>query len=53
MHLKEYVEKAKEELDKFEQMWLEGHASDPDNWPLDIGEGEWNEQEKSVRFSNF
>lgn len=48
--LDEYVEKAKQELDKFKQEWIEQHKEDPRNWPMRLGEGEWIQQELSHRF---
>jgi hypothetical protein len=48
--LNEYVEKAKQELDKFKQEWSEHHNEDPRNWPMCLGEVEWMEQELSHRF---
>lgn len=50
MTLQEYVEKAKAELDRFKENWLEENWKSPSAWPLDLEESEWEEQELSDRF---
>ena len=47
MTLDEYVEKAKKELDDFKKEYLKEYAKDPKNWPLEMDEGEWDEQENA------
>lgn len=45
--LAEFIEEAKKELAKFEKMWREQHAKNPENFPLkmeDGNEGLWWEQ---------
>ena len=50
MTIDEYVEKAKSELDNFRTKWLLAHENDPENWPLDLDEGAWGQQELDERF---
>ena len=50
MHLKEYIEKAKKELDAMEAKWIEENKKDPHSWPLDMFDIEWEEQEMAERF---
>ena len=51
MTIDEYVQKAKDELDEFADLWQEEHRADPNNWPLDFSEEEWAEQELAHRFN--
>jgi len=48
MTVSEYVQMAKKELDEFEAKWIIGEEND--NWPHDLDEGEWCDQEMAVRF---
>lgn len=50
MTLEEYVEISKKELDEFKENYLLDHKNDPENWHLEMGDGEWVEQELSFRF---
>lgn len=50
MNIEEYIETAKEELDLFKEEFLLKHKNDPENWPIDMEEGEWGEQELEYRF---
>lgn len=34
----------KDQLDAFYAWWLHKHAEDPENFPLDINPGDWDEQ---------
>lgn len=49
MHLQDYVAQALREVAAFEKEYLANHAKDPDSWPLEMGEGEWFEQEIVTR----
>lgn len=51
MHIDEYIEKAKRELDAMRELFLANHKESPDMWPLEMAEGEWVENELSERFS--
>ena len=50
MELKEYIEQARKEINEMEKSYLEEHENDPEMYPLDRGEGEWNEEELAHRF---
>lgn len=50
MTLEEYVKRAKMELDEFEAQWKQDHSRDPKNFPMELQEDEWKEQELAVRF---
>lgn len=41
----EFINKRKEELEKFGADWMLQAKADPDNWPLFLERGDWNEQE--------
>lgn len=46
MSLREYVESRKAELDAFGEMWELNHNSkNPAEWPMNLCEAEWFEQE--------
>jgi len=49
MKLHEYIEKAKEELDAMLDKFVEENKLDPDNWPLEMAEEEWLDQEIAER----
>jgi hypothetical protein len=48
--LHEYIKQAKEELDKMYIKFVEENGNDPEGWPLEMDEGEWEEQELASRF---
>lgn len=50
MNVKEYVAIAKAELDSFQRNWEEKMVSEPGNYPSDLEEGEWGDQELASRF---
>lgn len=50
MTLEEYVEMVKKDLDEFESNWKNSHESDPENWPMEMNEGNWDEQLLSYKF---
>jgi hypothetical protein len=50
MTLDEYIDKAKKELEDFRKMYISNQYTDPENWPLELYEGEWAEQELTYRF---
>jgi hypothetical protein len=33
-----------QEIEDFKSFWLEGHRHDPDDFPLEMSKGEWDEQ---------
>jgi hypothetical protein len=45
MTLSQYVKSRKKELDDFEKYWKAQRKIDKDNWPINVPEGEWYEQE--------
>lgn len=51
MELKEYIAQAKKELDEMESKWKAENEKDPANWPLDMSEEDWGDQELAQRFS--
>lgn len=42
--LEQFVERVRIGLIEFEKMWRDGNASDAENWPMEQGPGEWDEQ---------
>lgn len=52
MTIQEYITVAKKELDDFEAKWIKGEAEDPNNWPHDMDEGDWADQELAERFGS-
>ena len=50
MILDAYIEKSKAELDAFAEKWKAENAKNPDSWPMEMNQGEWNQQELSERF---
>lgn len=50
MTVQEYVAKAKAELDAFQKNWEDKMKTEPDNYPADLDEGEWGDQELASRF---
>jgi len=36
MHLKEYIEQAKKELDEMEAKWIEENKTNPTMWPMEM-----------------
>lgn len=50
MKLHEYIETANRELNIMYSKWMKEHEKDPALWPLEMDEGEWNEQELAERF---
>lgn len=50
MNVSQYVELAKKELDDFEKMWNDGIQKAPNDWPKELNEEEWGDQEIATRF---
>ena len=50
MTLDEYIDKSKEELETLRKHYKEMSELDPENWPFEMPEGEWNQQELDYRF---
>jgi hypothetical protein len=50
MHIKEYIEKAKRELDDMQKMFEENYQKNPVDWVVEMAEEEWVEQEFAARF---
>ncbi len=44
MTLEEFKSTMKADLDRFVQHYEAGHATDPQNWPAQMGEGDWYDQ---------
>ena len=44
MTLREYVWQTKMDLDEFENWWNQNHDKEPNDFPLELGEGDWDEQ---------
>ena len=49
--LKEYLERVRQEIEKFKERYIESHEQAPKNFPLVMTESDWNEQE--LAFRNF
>lgn len=50
MHIRDYVEKRKAELDEFEKDWYAQMEANPEGYPFDTTEyWEWAEQEEAFR----
>lgn len=50
MTLEEYIILRKKELDDMFTYYKQEHKKDPKNWPLDMREEEWLEQELAYNF---
>lgn len=50
MTVQEYVAKAKAELDAFQKNWEEKMIEEPQNYPAELEEGDWGDQELADRF---
>jgi len=50
MTIQEYIAKAKDELDKMMDFYLSENVKNPVNYPLDMSEDEWCDQELAMRF---
>lgn len=44
MTLDEFIEEAHEHIELFKAEWMKGVKEAPDMYPLDMPEGEWDEQ---------
>ncbi|UUV42994.1 hypothetical protein RCAQUAPHINA_24 [Rhodobacter phage RcAquaphina] len=44
MHLEEYIASMKARLDRFEKHWKEKSVVEPDFYPMEMGEGDWDDQ---------
>jgi hypothetical protein len=53
MKLEDYIKQAKAELDTFELRWKGEAALNSIEWPLEMPEGEWAEQELAIRFGGI
>jgi hypothetical protein len=42
--LDEFIEEREKDIERFKKEWLEGNKKDPDNWPMEMPDGEWDEQ---------
>ena len=51
MKLDEYIAQRKAELEAFKKYWHEQHIKNPDNWPMEMGAGDWWEHELATKFS--
>ena len=43
--LREYIQNRRKELDAFEAHWVSQSEINPEDWPGELDEGEWFEQE--------
>ena len=50
MTLDEYIDKSKKELETLRKHYKDMLELDPENWPCEMPEGEWNQQELDYRF---
>jgi len=50
MTLDEYIKQATDELLNFKTMWEENNKENPKQWPMEMGEEDWGEQELGSRF---
>ena len=50
MTLDEYIVAAKAELDEFANVWRKGQYADPEQYPAELGWGDWEDQELAERF---
>lgn len=46
MKLEEYIKLRLEGLKQFKEDWMVNNIKDPANWPEEMSEGEWYEQER-------
>ena len=44
MKLNEYVTSLQERLKKFQALWEKMNSENPDHWPAEMNEGDWDEQ---------
>lgn len=44
MTLDEFVTQLKRDADDFKQRWLDGVAESPEDYPMELDEGDWSEQ---------
>ena len=44
MTLEKYMEKTKKELDNFADFYKKEREKEPEFWPTDMDQGEWDEQ---------
>lgn len=51
MKLQEYIKIRIEELNALQSMWEEGNLKDPENYPMDMEEGDWYDQELAYNSS--
>ena len=42
--LREFISETKDELERFERIWRTSSDNDPQNWPMSMTAGEWEEQ---------
>ncbi len=47
MTIDEWYQIELDDLANFVQNWKDENARDPDTWPLDMPQGEWDEQNRS------
>ncbi len=44
MTLEQFIANEKERLSKFEKMWKDQAAIEPESYPLEMNHGDWDEQ---------
>lgn len=42
--IKDFIEKCRQDLDEFEEMWCVSNTEDPDSFPENLETGEWLDQ---------
>jgi len=48
MLLEDYLQIRRDELEYLQKLFLENNKKDPEQWPLEMEEGEWFHQELSL-----
>lgn len=44
MTLEGFITEKKLEIEAFERWWIKNHEENPNNFPLELGPGDWDEQ---------
>lgn len=47
MTLDQFIKEQHKELERFAKNWIEQNKIEPENWPMEMNAGEWDEQLRS------
>ena len=53
MKLDEYILLSLSEILDFGKKWAKENEKDPKNWPMEMSEGDWGDQELAERFNHI